>query len=109
MSDTSGRDIDKFTAFNLTARDATSVQAPLIGERYANFECRLHDDVLVDRYHLFIRSRAGACRPYAETSADAALQRQRRVRGCRQSDQSPRVVSARQVVKPSRGALCIAA
>jgi flavin reductase (DIM6/NTAB) family NADH-FMN oxidoreductase RutF len=30
------------------------VQAPLIAECHASFECRLHDDVLVDKYNYFI-------------------------------------------------------
>ncbi len=37
----SGRDVDKFEQFGLTRVQATEVGAPLIGECYANFECRL--------------------------------------------------------------------
>ncbi|MDB5599353.1 MAG: Flavin reductase like domain protein [Xanthobacteraceae bacterium] len=54
IGDTSGRDIDKFQGFGLTKREATSVQAPMIGECHANLECRLHDDALVDKYNFFI-------------------------------------------------------
>jgi flavin reductase (DIM6/NTAB) family NADH-FMN oxidoreductase RutF len=50
----SGRDIDKFKAFKLTAQPAAEVGAPLIGECYASLECRLHDDALIDRYDVFI-------------------------------------------------------
>ena len=50
----SGVDVDKFQAFGLTAEDADVVDAPLIRECHASFECRLHDDALVDRYNLFI-------------------------------------------------------
>jgi flavin reductase (DIM6/NTAB) family NADH-FMN oxidoreductase RutF len=50
----SGADTDKFAAFSLTARKASKVAAPLIGECHANFECRLHDDGLVEKYNLFI-------------------------------------------------------
>jgi flavin reductase (DIM6/NTAB) family NADH-FMN oxidoreductase RutF len=50
----SGRDIDKFQKFNLTAIPATKVKAPLIGECYANLECRLYDSRLVKKYSLFI-------------------------------------------------------
>ena len=50
----SGADIDKFRAFGLTAGKARDVQAPLIRECHANFECRLHDDALVRRYNFFI-------------------------------------------------------
>jgi len=38
----------------LTADEAETVEAPLIGECHANFECRLHEDALVDRYNFFI-------------------------------------------------------
>ena len=50
----SGAEIDKFRAFGLTAGKARDVQAPLIRECHANFECRLHDDALVRRYNFFI-------------------------------------------------------
>jgi flavin reductase (DIM6/NTAB) family NADH-FMN oxidoreductase RutF len=54
IGNTSGREIDKFARFNLTAEAASEVDAPLIGECHANFECRLFDDALVDRYNFFI-------------------------------------------------------
>jgi flavin reductase (DIM6/NTAB) family NADH-FMN oxidoreductase RutF len=54
IGNTSGAEIDKFAEFGLTANDATKVGAPLIAECHANFECRLHDDALVDRYNFFI-------------------------------------------------------
>lgn len=54
IGNSSGRDIDKFAEFGLTAAPATAVEAPLIAECHANFECVLHDDVLVDRYNFFI-------------------------------------------------------
>ncbi|KIZ41475.1 MULTISPECIES: flavin reductase family protein [Rhodopseudomonas] len=50
----SGAEIDKFAQFGLTAQEADEVKAPLIGECHASFECRLHDDVLVDKYNFFI-------------------------------------------------------
>lgn len=50
----SGADTDKFAKFALTAQKAAKVGAPLIGECHANFECRLHDDALVDSYNFFI-------------------------------------------------------
>jgi flavin reductase (DIM6/NTAB) family NADH-FMN oxidoreductase RutF len=50
----SGASIDKFDKFKLTAEPAKKVKAPLIAECYANFECRLHDDSLVERYNFFI-------------------------------------------------------
>lgn len=54
IGNASGRDIDKFAAFGLTAQKASKVGAPLIAECHANFECRLHDAALVDKYNYFI-------------------------------------------------------
>jgi flavin reductase (DIM6/NTAB) family NADH-FMN oxidoreductase RutF len=54
IGNTSGAEIDKFSEFNLTAENAQQVEAPLIGECHASFECRLHDDALVDSYNFFI-------------------------------------------------------
>ncbi|WP_209740091.1 flavin reductase family protein [Aureimonas populi] len=50
----SGAAIDKFERFGLTAEEASEVDAPLIGECHASFECRLHEDALVERYNFFI-------------------------------------------------------
>ncbi|ABD89288.1 flavin reductase family protein [Rhodopseudomonas palustris] len=50
----SGAEIDKFEHFGLTAQPATRVKAPLIAECHANFECKLADDALVDKYNFFI-------------------------------------------------------
>lgn len=49
-----GRDTDKFDAFGLTASRGVFVDAPLIGECFANFECRLVDTSLIDTYCLFV-------------------------------------------------------
>jgi len=54
IGNSSGRDIDKFATFGLSAEEASAVGAPLIGECHACFECRLYDDALVDRYNFFI-------------------------------------------------------
>jgi flavin reductase (DIM6/NTAB) family NADH-FMN oxidoreductase RutF len=54
VGSTSGADIDKFDAFQLTPEDGEQVGAPAIAECHAQFECRLHDDSLVDRYNFFI-------------------------------------------------------
>lgn len=54
IGNTSGAEIDKFTEFGLTAEDAHEVGAPLIRECHASFECRLHDDALVEKYNFFI-------------------------------------------------------
>lgn len=51
---TSGRDTDKFERFGLTAFPASAVGAPLIGECYANLECRVVDTTLVNKYNFFV-------------------------------------------------------
>jgi flavin reductase (DIM6/NTAB) family NADH-FMN oxidoreductase RutF len=54
IGNTTGAEIDKFAEFGLTADEGTEVGAPLIRECHAGFECRLHDDTLIDRYNFFI-------------------------------------------------------
>lgn len=54
IGNTTGAEIDKFAEFGLTPEPATMVGAPLVAECFASFECRLHDDVIVDRYNFFI-------------------------------------------------------
>lgn len=50
----SGRKVDKFAKFGLTAAPAKYVQAPLIDECYANLECKVADSKLVNQYNFFI-------------------------------------------------------
>ena len=50
----SGRDVDKFAAFELSPRPAVHVRAPRIEECYANFECRLADAGMIRKYNLFV-------------------------------------------------------
>jgi flavin reductase (DIM6/NTAB) family NADH-FMN oxidoreductase RutF len=50
----SGQDVDKFEAFQLTARPAQTVQAPLVAECIANLECRVVDQTMASRYNMFI-------------------------------------------------------
>lgn len=50
----SGATVDKFAAFGLVRLPAAQVAAPLLGECFANLECRVADDALVDTYNLFI-------------------------------------------------------
>jgi flavin reductase (DIM6/NTAB) family NADH-FMN oxidoreductase RutF len=50
----SGTDTDKFAKFGLTPVDGTRVDAPLIEECYANFECRLYDGSQISKHSLFI-------------------------------------------------------
>ncbi|ABQ39278.1 MULTISPECIES: flavin reductase family protein [Alphaproteobacteria] len=54
VGNTTGAEVDKFERFGLTAQSATRVKAPLIVECHANFECRLVDDALVDKYNFFV-------------------------------------------------------
>jgi flavin reductase (DIM6/NTAB) family NADH-FMN oxidoreductase RutF len=54
IGNTSGRNVDKFARFGLTAQPGTHVEAPLIAECYANFECKLIDASLIDKYSLFV-------------------------------------------------------
>lgn len=49
-----GGKIDKFEKFGLTKTPAAIVQAPLIAECYASFECRLHDGSRIDKYNFFV-------------------------------------------------------
>lgn len=50
----SGRDIDKFSEFDLTAKPGAHVRVPLIEECYANFECTLADVSWVKKYNVFV-------------------------------------------------------
>jgi flavin reductase (DIM6/NTAB) family NADH-FMN oxidoreductase RutF len=54
IGNSSGRDLDKFTAFDLTAKPAAQVRAPLIDECYANFECKLVDTSWIRKYDIFV-------------------------------------------------------
>lgn len=51
---TSGRKVDKFARFGLTPLPASRVAAPLVGECYANLECRLADARLARQYSFFV-------------------------------------------------------
>lgn len=50
----SGADIDKFEKFKLTPEPAKLIKAPAIRECYANFECKIYDAKLVNKYNYFI-------------------------------------------------------
>jgi flavin reductase (DIM6/NTAB) family NADH-FMN oxidoreductase RutF len=50
----SGREVAKFETFGLTPRKAARVAAPLIGECFANLECKVADSRLVNKYNLFV-------------------------------------------------------
>lgn len=50
----SGAEVDKFAKFGLTAQKAAKVNAPLIKECFANFECKLYESRLINEYNFFI-------------------------------------------------------
>jgi len=50
----SGRRVDKFKAFRLTAAPAARVAAPLIDECYASLECKVVDARMVAKYNFFV-------------------------------------------------------
>jgi flavin reductase (DIM6/NTAB) family NADH-FMN oxidoreductase RutF len=54
VGSTTGADVDKFAAFGLTPEASEQVAAPSIRECHAQFECRLYDDSLVERYDFFV-------------------------------------------------------
>ncbi|MDP2334337.1 MAG: flavin reductase family protein [Reyranella sp.] len=54
IGNSSGAEIDKFKKFKLTPAKAQRVTAPLIAECHANFECKLADGSLIDKYNFFI-------------------------------------------------------
>ncbi len=54
VGNSSGKKVNKFAKFGLTAVPASQVVPPLIAECYANLECRVADSRLVNRYNFFI-------------------------------------------------------
>lgn len=50
----SGSKVDKFKKFNLTPLPASHVAAPLIGECFANLECKVADTRMVNKYNFFV-------------------------------------------------------
>ncbi|MEU4513858.1 flavin reductase family protein [Nonomuraea wenchangensis] len=54
VGNTSGRDVDKWEKFGFTPTPAAVVRAPLVQECFANIECTVADDRLVDDYNLWI-------------------------------------------------------
>jgi flavin reductase (DIM6/NTAB) family NADH-FMN oxidoreductase RutF len=50
----SGRDVDKFSRFGLTARPAKAVKPPVVDECIAHLECRLVDQVETGDHTFFI-------------------------------------------------------
>ena len=54
IGNTDGDEVDKFAEFKLTAVPADKVSAPLVGECYASFECKLVNAKLVSAHNFFI-------------------------------------------------------
>ena len=54
IGNTSGAEVDKFDKFKLTPVEGERVKAPLIKECYANFECKVVDTSLLNKYSFFI-------------------------------------------------------
>ncbi len=54
VGNSSGKKLDKFKEFGLTPVPASQVGAPLIEECYANFECRVADSRMVNKYNFFV-------------------------------------------------------
>src|ERR1035437_4467963 len=50
----SARDVDKFKRFRLTPAPAERVVPPLVAECFANFECKVVDTSLVNKFNLFV-------------------------------------------------------
>lgn len=54
VGNSTGAEIDKFAAFDFTAKPAKRIQAPLIAECFANLECKVIDTKMVKEYSFFI-------------------------------------------------------
>jgi len=54
VGNTSGRKIDKFKTLGFTEVPASHVKASLIGECYANLECKVVDSTMSNKYNLFM-------------------------------------------------------
>lgn len=50
----SGSKVDKFKKFNLTQVPASHVDVPMIGECFANLECKVVDTKMAEKYNIFI-------------------------------------------------------
>lgn len=67
----SGRSVDKFRSFGLTAVPSLMVGPPIIDECYANLECRVTDTRMVNKYCFFVLEVAKAWIRGAVTDPDA--------------------------------------
>jgi flavin reductase (DIM6/NTAB) family NADH-FMN oxidoreductase RutF len=84
----SGRTLDKFAKFGLTPVPATRIAPPLVAECYANLECRIADDRMVEAYGFFVLEVVAA---WLDPSRKAPRQIHHRGRGVFAVD-SPRLL-----------------
>ncbi|QJU59252.1 flavin reductase family protein [Sphingomonas sp. AP4-R1] len=54
VGNSSGRDVDKFEHLEIAVGEANLVGAPVLSACFGQFECRVADDALVDRYNFFV-------------------------------------------------------
>ncbi len=54
IGNTTGTKTDKFKKFHLTPLASSNVTAPMIGECYANLECKVVDMKMATKYNIFI-------------------------------------------------------
>lgn len=54
IGNSTGSEVDKFDKFNMISENGNKVKTPLLANCFANFECKLYDDKLVDDYNFFI-------------------------------------------------------
>lgn len=54
VGNTTGSKVDKFKKFELTQEPASKVKAPMIGQCFANLECKIVDMTMAAQYNIFI-------------------------------------------------------
>ena len=54
IGNTTGRTVDKFKEFDILHEKASKVNAPLLTECFANFECEVIDMKMTEKYNIFI-------------------------------------------------------
>lgn len=54
VGNSTGSKVDKFKKFHLTKEEASKVNVPMIGECYANLECKVVDMKMATKYNIFI-------------------------------------------------------
>ena len=99
----SGREVDKFAKFGLTAVPAALVAAPLIGECQVNLECRVTDTKMVNKYNMFVLEVVKAERSGAEGPADHSSSRVWDVCGGWRGDQTALENALKEKVFAPRG------